>query len=274
MEVVKSSGARAPFDEDKVFKSLIRAGAAGDVAFSVVKQVKERLRDGMTTKEIYTIAYEALGKKDVCLACRYDVRQGLVKLGPSGFAFERYVAALFRAQGYRATHPDDLQGACVPHEVDVLLERDGRRIAVEVKFRNSYGDIVQLKDTLAAFARYCDLVDGSVAGTCDPIDEMWVVTNGRMTSMAFTYGTCKKMRLISWDQPSKGSLPSLISDSGLYPITVIPGLVEAELRALVELDIVTCRQLGDLEADDLANRLDILPNRAATLIQLAEEIAK
>ena len=272
--MVKSSGARAPFDEDKVFKSLIRAGAAGDVAFSVVKQVKERLRDGMTTKEIYTIAYEALGKKDVCLACRYDVRQGLVKLGPSGFAFERYVAALFRAQGYRATHPDDLQGACVPHEVDVLLERDGRRIAVEVKFRNSYGDIVQLKDTLAAFARYCDLVDGSVAGTCDPIDEMWVVTNGRMTSMAFTYGTCKKMRLISWDQPSKGSLPSLISDSGLYPITVIPGLVEAELRALVELDIVTCRQLGDLEADDLANRLDILPNRAATLIQLAEEIAK
>lgn len=274
MEVVKSSGARAPFDEDKVFKSLIRAGATGDVAFEVVKQVKSQLRDGMSTKDIYAIAYEALGKKNVCLACRYDVRQGLVKLGPSGFAFERYVAALFRAQGYRAVHPDDLQGACVAHEVDVLLEREGRRIAVEVKFRNSYGDIVQLKDTLAAFARYCDLVDGSVAGLCEPIDEMWVVTNGRMTSTAFTYATCKKMRVISWDQPRDGSLPTLISHSGLYPITVIPGLIDAELQALVKLDIVTCRQLGDFEAEDLAQRIDVLPNRAATLIQLAEEIAK
>ncbi len=48
------------------------------------------------------------------------------------------------------------------HEVDVLAEKDGRRVGIEVKFHNEQGGKTDIKDALYVHARYEDLKQAPV----------------------------------------------------------------------------------------------------------------
>lgn len=275
MKIIKSSGERVEFDPEKIKSSIMRTGASEQTAKSVVDQVQKRLHNGMTTAQIYKIVLEELKKDKKCLACRYDLRAGLLRLGPAGYQFERYVAAILNVYGYDAHAPqEDYEGACVPHEVDVVAQKDRRTIFIEAKFRNNFRDVVNLKDVLATWARFLDLVDGSAVGKCPHFDEVWIVTNARFTDRASEYGICKGIHMIGWNVPKERTFAQMVDNIGLYPVTVLDEITRPEIEKLSNNNLLLCRDLIEIEPDELSHKMDVSEQRAMNVIKMCQEVVE
>jgi Holliday junction resolvase-like predicted endonuclease len=264
--ITKSTGERVPFSEKKLRASLARTGAKQAMIDHITANVVRQLRSGMPSSELYKLVVRELRKEARHIAHRYHLRDGLLKLGPAGFKFEQYVASILNATGYRAHVPkDELRGRCVRHEIDVVAEKDGRHVAIEAKFRNKFDDDVDLKDTMATYARYLDLLDGAKDGKCQKFSELWIVTNGRFSDRAAAFGTCRGIRLIGW-HGAKESLAAMVDHAALYPITVVDTLRSWELDNLAKHDLLLCRQIAKADPRSLAKRTGMEPARAAKVI--------
>ena len=90
------------------------------------------------TEEIFNITRKYLYDFDPGIAAIYGLERGLSALGPSGFLFEQYVAALFVEQGYKVKTNVYLRGEGVDHEIDVFAEKGNVTFIVEAKYRNDY----------------------------------------------------------------------------------------------------------------------------------------
>lgn len=272
--IIKSNGERVAFDLDRVRQSVRRAGGADVDVASVVSAVQRAVRNGMTTKDVYAAVRHELARRSPGAACRYSLRDALLQLGPAGFYFEKFLASLLAHSGYRTELPDELQGACVKHEVDVVAHKDDRAYAIEAKFRNTVGDVVHLKDVLASYARYLDLLDGAALQLCPRFNAFWIMTNGKFSDRAMQYAKHKGMPLIGWSYPDRANgLASMIDRSGLYPVTVL-GISKAELAAFAHAGMMVCDDLTKREAVDVAHRVGIAQSRAEELIELAASVCE
>lgn len=273
MLVKKGTGELVPYDENKVRASILRTGANEKIVDKVIEDIQPHLEDGMSTSKLYHFVYDALEKQSVCHACRYSLREAVFKMGPAGFNFEYYIAAVLREHGYDARVPqEELQGACVSHEVDVVAEKEGRSIFIEAKFRNEKGRVVDLKDTMATWSRFIDLVDGSSLGKCEHFDECWIVTNARFTRHAEQFGECKGMHLTGWKYPKTFSFEQMIDDIRLYPITVVADLSADELERFAKAKMILCKDVAATEAHDLSQMVDISLERAQEVIKKCAEV--
>jgi len=271
--IIKSGGEQVPYDREKVKRSILRTKAGEAIAEEVLAKVEPQMFDGITTKELYALVHNALKNKDICFSCRYDLRAAILRFGPAGFNFEKYVAAILKAYGWKTTVPEeDLQGSCVAHEVDVVAEKDSRRIFIEAKFRNKYNDVVNLKDTMATWSRFLDLVDGSAVGKCPHFDEAWIVTNARFSNRAKQFGVCKGIHMIGWNFPSDYPFNQMVDHLALYPLTVIDELKPSELEAFAEHGLLLCKEVAELEADDLSGRTGISESRVEQIIEICASI--
>jgi len=274
VNIVKRNGDVVPFDPLRVKKSILRAGASEEIVSEVMARVIPRVQEGMMTREIYKIAHEELKKADTCFACRFNLRPAILKFGPAGFLFEKYVAAILKGHHYEAHVPEhELQGSCVRHEVDVIAEKDGRRVFIEAKFRNDYRDSVNLKDTMATWSRFLDLVDGAAVGKCEHLDEVWIVTNARFSDRAKQFGVCKGVNMIGWNFPPERSFASLVDHTMLYPVTVIDDLTQSEIDRLAEADLMLCKEVAEIEPEDLARRIDVSLERAQELVEISSKVS-
>lgn len=272
IQIIKSTGERAPFSERKLRASLERTGAKQPMVDHIIDNVKKQLRDGLTTKELYRIVLRELRKEASHIAHRYHLRSGLLRLGPAGFKFEKYVASILSAYGYKAHLPkNDLEGLCVRHEVDVVATKDGKRIMIEAKFRNRFSDVVNLKDTLATYARFLDLREGAKAGLDAGFDEVWIVTNGRFSDRAEQFGACKDMQMIGWNHPTR-SLARMVDHASLYPITVLESLKSWELDALASQDLMLCRDIANADVGKLAGRTRMERRRVEKMVDTCKRI--
>lgn len=278
----KASGARVAFDAARIRESVLRAGGSHDDVDAVLAACTRAQTAAMTTGDVYRIVRQVLTERAPHVACRYGLRSALQQLGPAGFYFEQYLAALLARTGYRTELPEEFQGGCVRHEVDVVAHKDGKAYAIEAKFRNALGDpstgsgrsMVHVKDVLASYARYLDLLDGAALGKCPRFDAFWIVTNGKFSERAARFGTCKRMPLIGWSFPTHASgLASMIDRTGLYPVTVL-GITKEELAASARAGMLLCDDLIRHEAADVAHRLDISQSRAMELIELAGAVCE
>ncbi len=262
--VTKADGTEEPFAEEKLVRSLERAGADADAISRIVKRVSGELRPHMRTWDIYRRAFVLLRKERHGVAARYSLKRAIFELGPSGFPFEAYLAELYRPRGYEALTNQIVKGDCVEHEVDVVLSKDNVRTFIEAKFHNSPGFKTDLKVVLYVKARINDIEKGKkfperVAGM--------VVTNTKFTEPAEAYAKCEGLELLGWEYPSGNNLHSLIEGAGLYPITALATLSKGEKAALLAEKIVLCRSVPD-RADSL-RRLGITE---AKLERVLEEV--
>ncbi len=268
MLITKSNGERVPFNERKLRSSLARTGAKQPMIDHILANVKQRLHKGSTTKELYRIVTQELRKEARHIGHRYHLRTGLLKLGPAGFKFEKYVASILAAYGYVTTIPEkEIRGYCVKHELDVIAEKSGKRVVIEAKFRNDFNDDVDLKDTMATYARYLDLLDGGKAGTCDVFHQLWIVTNGRFSDRAHQFGVCKGIRMVSWNGPKEHSLAAMVDHAALYPITVLENLRSWELDNLATNDLMLCREVAHAKPASLAKKVGMDIGRAEKMIR-------
>ncbi len=238
--VLKASGERELFDENKLRNSLIRAGANAQNAEVIVAEVVGELAENTKTVEIYKKAFEHLHKMSPSSAKRYVLKRAVMDLGPSGFPFEKYVAEILNRKGFQTKTDEIMLGECVPHEVDVVAWNEKDLIAVEAKFHNELGIKSDLKVVLYVKARIDDLKNTTFNydGSNRKVTEGWLVTNTKFTTTAIQYAECTKLKLVGWNYPEQGNLHDLILETKTLPITCLSLLNETQKHSLLEQGVV------------------------------------
>lgn len=265
--ITKFTGEKEVFDPQKLRDSLARARVNPEVISKIVTHIESEIKEGMSTKEIYHHAFELLKKEEKPAAARYSLKKAVMELGPTGFAFEKLVAEIFRAKGFETEVDVEMLGECVPHEVDVVAWNENKLIVVEAKFHNQIGLKSDLKVALYIKARFDDLAHTIFDyGKKRRIDESWLVTNTKFSRQAITYAECKNMKLVGWNYPAKGNLQDLIEDAGLHPITCLTSLTQKEERALMAVGVVLCKQARE--------NLDIVAQAGLTEKRIQQMIAE
>jgi len=250
-------GETQPLDLEKVRRAVLRSGAPEAIVDKVVKEVEQKAYNGIKTFEIYRLVKKILERTYPAAARRYDLRFAIIKLGPAGFDFEKYIASLLAAHGYKTELPPILEGICVTHEVDVLATKDGRTAMIEAKFRNEEGIFISIKDTMSTWTRFLDLLDASKLGKTPHLDECWIVTNSRFSHHSIQFGHCKNMAMLSWNHPRERPLPRWIDEIGLYPVTILKGVNSKILAAFSSANIMLLRDLTDRSPKELQKLLNL-----------------
>lgn len=245
--IIKATGEREIFDPQKLHNSLTKTGAKKSVVDKIISHIEKELIDNITTKEIYTHAFELLKKEDEPkVTARYSLRNAIVDLGPSGFPFEQFVAEIFRAKGFETVTDFMAKGKCAEHEVDIVAWNENKLTMVEAKFHNEFGIKSDLKVALYIKARWEDLSETIFSfGKERKLDEGWLITNTKFSESAIKYAMCKNMKLVGWNYPEDGSLQDLIEETHLHPITCLVSINPSDEKLLMEAGIVLCKQAQD-----------------------------
>ncbi|MBZ9631441.1 restriction endonuclease [Salegentibacter sp. LM13S] len=243
LKIIKASGEKANFSIDRVAESLRRSGANEELIQKTLEKLKAELYEGITTKEIYNRAFNLLKKGNKTSALKYKLKTAIYELGPTGFPFEKFIAALLSHSGYKTEIGKIYQGKCVTHEIDVEAKSDSKLVLIECKFHNA-GRNCDVKIPLYIDSRFRDIKNFRKNGNNKlDFEEGWVVTNTRFTSDAVRYAKCANLKLLSWDYPKGEGIKDKIDKLGLYPITVSTLLSEREKNFLLSRDVVLCREL-------------------------------
>ncbi len=242
--IAKADGEQEPFNPEKLVSSLMRAGAEHPLALDISRGIEAGLYGGITTQEIYRRAFSKLRDARRSAAARYSLKRAILEFGPSGFPFEAYISELFRAEGAQTQIDQIIKGACVEHEVDVVVTKNGAVTFVEAKFHNAAGFKTDLKTVLYVKARLDDIAaERKNKGAALPMRGL-VVTNTKFTSMAAQYAACAGVEILSWEEPAGHNLHDRIDAAGIYPVTALTTINRREKMALLGQKIVLCRSLG------------------------------
>jgi len=266
--VTKRSGEEVVFDDRRVIRSMERVGVAPELFDRVLAHIKEKVQadNTITTDEIFYHIREFLVRKDKKSALRFNLRQAIFELGPTGFPFEQYLAKIFRDQGYKTQVDIQMQGECVSHEIDILLQKDGRREIVEAKFHNQNFGKTDVQVMLYTFARFLDVSEKN------NIDGVWVATNTKLTSDAINYAKCKGIKALSWNFPQKQNIAEFVEKPKMYPITTLTDLTLAEERRFIDNGIVLASDLLKVSDEEFRTKYLIDEKRIPVIRESAELI--
>lgn len=274
MKILTASGKSSSFSKEKVAGSLRRSGAKEHVIREILERLELELHEGMSTKEIYKLAFGYLKANDGLTASRYKLKKAIFELGPTGFPFERFIGAVLEHSGYKVEVGKVLQGACVSHEIDVIAVRGEKKIFIECKFHSEQGKNSNVKIPLYIHSRFEDLKNhlpknGEIN---QHFNEGWVVTNTRFTEDALQYSRCVGLQLLSWDYPKGHGLKDRIDHLGLYPITVSSLLSNREKQFLLSRDVVLYKELKNNTF--LLDQLELSPGRKHRILRELEQLCK
>lgn len=246
IKIKKYSGELVDFDINKLKNSLRRTQADEDLIQKIILAVQNKLYDGISTKEIYFMAFKMLNKaRSKSSASRYKIKKAIMELGPSGFPFEKFVAAILSEEGYQTEVGVFVQGACVSHEVDVVAKNKHNHFMVECKYHNQQGRVNDIKIPLYIQSRFLDIAKycKEQEGAESKFHQQWIATNTRFSSEAIKYGECVALKLISWDYPVNNSLSDQINKHGLFPITALTTLSKNDKEKLLDKGFVLCKDV-------------------------------
>lgn len=269
--IKKADGTEEAFDPEKLATSLRRTGAEEALIQEVVRKSVAKVHAHMTTSQIYRHAFSLLKRADKGPAARYAMRRAIFELGPTGFPFEHFVGEIFRKKGYEVLTGVTLPGGCVTHEVDVLLEKDGIKTACELKFHNELGYKTDIKTALYVKARIDDLTVTAQAkfgkGT---VDKGMLVTNTKFTGMAIDYAMCAGLPLLGWEYPHQANLADLVTETRVYPVTVLTTLTPGEKNLAIRAGISLCHSL--LDGEGTLKSLGFSPRRAKEIVDESQKV--
>jgi hypothetical protein len=243
--IKKASGETEPFSKEKLEGSLRRAGANEELISVIIDEILSWLKDGTSTKMIYTKAFNLLKRKKSSMAARYSLKKAIMELGPTGYPFEHFVGQLIKQQGFDIQVGQIIHGQCIDHEVDVVATSGNKQYLVECKFYNSQGKNANVKVPLYIHSRVNDIIKKrqSIPEFNNLSFHGMIVTNTRFTSDAIDYGKCAGLHLVSWDYPKDHSLKDMVEKNGIFPITALTSLKSLQKNKLLEEGVVLCRQL-------------------------------
>lgn len=240
--VTKYDGTTEVYNEEKIKNSAFRVGVPEGLQEDMLMSIRDRLYDGISTREIFTLIKDFLKSAgSPHLAMKYNLKVAIAELGPSGYPFEKYVSMLLSHVGYNTQINQIIQGTCVPHEVDVLAKKDGITYFIEAKFHKNPSQRTDVRVTLYIKSRVLDLASNWKDGET----RAWIVTNTRFSTDAIKYGECQNIKLTSWTYPKGKGIADIIEKTGLHPITIIDALSSSDKLRLLNSGVVVCSQLLD-----------------------------
>ncbi len=243
--VVKASGVREPFSEEKVLHALRASGLSPNLQTAVLLRIKKHLHNGITTQEIHRSIETYLKQEEPFAVGKFNLKRAIMELGPTGFPFERFVARLMEQYGYTTQADVVLRGACVNHEVDVYAKKDVREYFVECKYHNGVGITTDVKTVLYVKARGDDLREYLRVKQEQRTYEPWIFTNTKFSSDAIAYAACQHIRLTGWGFPQEHNLNIMIEEKKLYPITVLTSLNPQQRKTLLDQGCVLLRDMTE-----------------------------
>lgn len=250
--IKKADGSRDLFDEKKLKASLRRSGANKKVIDEIVKEINKVIFDGITTEAIYNMVSKLLRTKTKTAALRYNLTAAIAKLGPEGFAFETFLAEIFKTKGFKNVRNGvKIKGRCMVHELDVVGENKNQILNVEAKFHNSRSKKSDLQVILYMRARFDDILKGGYYGEKKPVQV--IITNTKFTDNAKKYAKCSGTEILSWNYPLKYNLHDFILGSGVHPIAALQSIPQNILNKFNEKKIVTIRQIAKDDFQALKN---------------------
>jgi hypothetical protein len=243
--ITKSSGEKEAFSFQKLSKSLQRSGALPDEIEQIIETVKNTFYDGITSREIYKNAFQQLRKINSVYASKYSLKRAIAALGPTGYPFEKLIAALLKQEGYNVKISQIISGMCVNHEIDVLAQKDNDIYPIECKFHSKYNSVNNVRIPLYIQSRFIDIKNkwNSDSNKNTILKQAWIVTNTGFTLEAIKYASCVGIKLLGWNYPENESLNNNIDKYGLYPITTLITLTKAQKDRLLQEDIVLVKEL-------------------------------
>lgn len=274
ISITKASGQIVPFSEEKLRNSLIRSGADDNQVDEILREISEKLYDGISTKKLYRFAFNMLRGNSGHFAAKYHLKRAIMELGPSGYPFEKFIGELLKHKGYSISVGEIVKGKCVNHEIDVIAITDHHHFMIECKYHNLQGIICDVKIPLYIQSRFKDVEAEwlKLPGHDQMIHQGWVVTNTKFSTDAIKYGNCIGLKLLGWDYPVKESLKALIDSLGLYPITCLTTLTRAEKQKLLDKKIVLCQEICTNEK--LLYDIDMKESKVKKVIEEGQQLCK
>jgi hypothetical protein len=245
-QIIKGNGETEYFQPEKLHHSLKRAGSDSKTARRIIDHIENELKDGMKTLDIYTHAFDLLKKTKPSMAAKYDLKKALLRLGPSGYPFERFIGKLWEKQGYKVEIGKMVSGICIEHEVDVIAENEHEVVMMECKYHNYHDIKSDIKTALYVHARMEDLKAHWQAkhGDSKKTFKGCLVTNTQFSHTAIKYAECVGLNIVAWSYPAGKGLAQLIDKVGLHPITCLTSLTEEQSKQMLNDGHVLCKDVA------------------------------
>lgn len=275
MEIVKGTGERERFEEEKLYISLKRAGAPSDLARGVVREVRKLVKPDMRTEDIFRAAFKILRRENICAAARYRLKRGIMELGPAGFLFEQYFGAVLESYGYATRCNQMVRGECVEHEIDVIAMKERTCFLVEAKYHNGHDVQTDSKTIMYSYARLLDIAPGYIKRHGEDIEcKAWLVTNTRFTDRAKQYGLCRGIKMTGWGYPEEGSLQDMIESKILHPVTVLPSMDRALRERLAAKKLFFAKDLASYAPERFEREFGLKQRKAVQIVGEAQALFK
>ena len=255
--IIKSNGKKEPYDEEKIKSSIIKAGSSSDIAAETVRTITKKIKDNMSTYEIYNKALSRLKVLEPGVALKYSLKKAIMNMGPEGFAFEKYIAKILAEYGYSTEVGQFVNGHCVEHEVDVIAKREDTVYIVECKYHNSPGIKSDVKTALYIHSRFLDIEKARREKGSGNYLEALLVTNTRCTSDAIKYANCVGLKIIAWHYPEVENLEYYIETKKLYPVSILSAINKKQKEILLDSGIILVKELENYGADNLARLIHV-----------------
>jgi hypothetical protein len=274
MKIIKHSGDIVDFNPIKLKQSLLKSGASQSVVETILQTIKNEIYEGISTKQIYKMAFSLLKKTSHSHAARYNLKEAIRLLGPAGFFFEKYIARLFAAEHYVTQTNLILEGKCVSHEIDVLIKKDQVISMIECKFHLGKDANSDVKVPMYILSRFNDLKDRrhAIFTEKDLISKCWIATNNRFTLDAIAFAKCSGLSLLSWNYPENNNLKTKNDDNFLYPVTCLTTLSLAEKEKLLILDVILVKEI--INNSYSLERIGLSSNRIKNVLKEASELCR
>lgn len=274
MKIVKHSGYIVDYSPLKLKQSLLKSGASKQEVETILNTIEGQIYEGISTKQIYKMAFNLLKKASHSHAARYNLKEAIRLLGPAGFFFEKYIARLFTSENYQTVTNFILQGKCITHEIDVLVKKDKAIAMVECKFHLGKDVHSDVKVPMYILSRFNDLkeIRHTIFNLNDTISKCWIVTNNRFTSDAIAFAKCSKLNLLSWNYPENNNLKTKNDENLLYPVTCLTTLSLAEKDKLLVLDVILVKEL--INNSECLEKIGLSSNRVKNVLKEASELCR
>ncbi|MCK9445406.1 ATP cone domain-containing protein [bacterium] len=270
-QVIKLNGERENFSSKKVYQSAMKAGAPAFLAKKIVTEVEKEIYDGIKTAEIFKKVKNRLKKEDLQISLRFNLKEGMKKLGPAGFVFEDYIRKVFSRSGMKVRGSKILLGKCCSYEIDFLAEKEGVTYIGECKYRNNNGDKIDINVCLKSFAILDDVKSAKHFNT-DLI--FFIVTNSKFTDQAIKYASCKGIKLLGWSYPKNDGLEILITKNKLYPITILPSFRGHCAEVFKEKGIMLADEILSMDVVKFSKKVNIPEKQLESLKREAQTLLK
>ena len=272
MKIKNNAGEIVEFEISKLENSLRNSGAGEQSLKRVLETILPKCFDGITTGELYRMAFEELKKISNSVAARYSLKKALLELGPAGFYFEQWIARVFQNIGYKTETGQLIKGHAVTHEADVIAKKDDKTYWVECKFRNAEDTKISVTTPMYVLSRIKDIsnIQYNLFGTKTEFTDGWLITNTYFTKDSIAFSEYYGLRLLSWDYPKDKNIKSLVDQNALYPITCLTTLDGKQKQKLLEEKCVLAKELFNNQ--NLLNILELNDEKKSEVLKEAREL--